>query len=158
MTTCTCGKKLAGNARVCPVCGERFTHPAVTVIAWMFGIVLVFGVVMTTSHPQPPSAAPKENEDPSLSRAATGAITLRKAVRNPDSFVLEEVLGMRDGSFCYSYRAQNEFFGGINPEHAVLPKKASNPDQSDAAWRRYCANKRGADLTDNIKTMVRLVQ
>ena len=131
-------------------------------MAWVFGIVLVFGVVMTGSHPQPSTLAPtgqqKENEDPSLSRVATGAISLRKAALNPNSFVLEEVLGMPDGAFCYSYRAQNEFFGGINREHAVLPRRASKLDQSDAAWRHYCANKTGADLTDNVKAMMRFVQ
>ena len=34
--------------------------------------------------------------------------------------------------------------------HAVLPNKASTLDQSEAAWQRYCANKTGADLTDNV--------
>jgi hypothetical protein len=162
MKTCQCGRQLAGSARVCPGCGKRFAHPFVTVIAWMFGVVLVFGFVMTASHPQPTSHTPtvqqKENEEPSFSRAASGAISLRKATRNPDSFILEEVVGMPNGTFCYTYRAQNRLFGGINREHAVLPKKASNLDQSDAAWQRYCANKTGADLTDDIKTTMRLVQ
>ena len=162
MKTCKCGKLPAGDVCVCPGCGKRLTHPFATVIAWVFGIVLVFGFVMAASHPQPTSPAskgqPKENEDLSLSRAATGAISLRKAVRNPDSFVLEEVVGMPDGALCYSYRAQKEFFGGINREHAVLPRKVSNLDQSDAAWRRYCANKTGADLTDNVKMMMHSVR
>jgi hypothetical protein len=136
----------------------RFRNLLLNAIAWLFGVLLIFGLVKTGSHPQPPNLAAKEHDDLSLSRATAATIALRKAVLNPDSFALEEVLGMRDGSFCYSYRAQKELFGGINREHAVLPKKASNPDQSDAAWRHYCANKTGADLTDNIKTMVRLVQ
>ena len=133
----------------------RFRNLLLTAIAWLFGLLLIFGLVKTGSHPQL-NLAPKERDDPSLSRATAATIALRKAVLNPDSFVLEEVLGMRDGSFRYLYRAQNELFGGINREHAVLPKKASTVDHSDAAWQHYCANKTGADLTDNIK--LRLVE
>ena len=133
-----------------------FRNLFVTAIAWLFGVLLIFGLVKTSSHPQATDPTSKEQEDPSLSRAATAAITLRKAVLNSDSFVLEEVLGMRDGSFCYQYRAQKELFGGINREHAVLAKKARTVDHSDAAWEHYCANKTGADLTDIVK--IRLVQ
>lgn len=130
-------------------------HPIVTVIAWIFAIVLVFGLVIAATHPQPPSFSLRANQDPSLSRAAMGAIRLQKTAGNPESFVLEEVLGMRDGAFCYSYRAQWKLFGNINREQAVLRRKAQNPDQSDAAWRRYCVNRTGADLTDDVNAMMR---
>jgi hypothetical protein len=161
LTTWKWRKQLAGKCWRLPWLWQEIPYPFRTVSAWIFAIVLLFGVVMTARHPQPSLSAPtgqqKKNEDPSLFRVANGAISLRNAALNPNSFVLDEVVGMADGAFCYSYRGQNEFFGGINRGHAVLPRKASKLDQSDAAWRHYCANKIGADLTDSVKAMLQLV-
>ena len=75
----------------CTGCGKRFRHPFVTVIAWMFGIVLVFGVVMVASRPQPLNPAPKENEDPSLSRAVTGAISYLRGYKMNFDMDREEI-------------------------------------------------------------------
>jgi hypothetical protein len=162
MKTCKCGKQVAPNDRLCPGGSKRFPHPVVQVSVWMFAVLLVLGLVMAVSHPKPmapvTTVPQKRNVDAGLDRVVTGAMSLRKATWTPDSFVLEEVLGMPNGAYCYWYRAQNGFFGRINREHAVLPLKASNPDRSDTAWRRYCANKTGADLTENVTAMMRLLQ
>ena len=162
MKTSESGRQLGRNARLCPGCGKRFPHPFVQAIAWMLAILVVFGFVMALIHPRPTASVvtvpQKQNVDAGLDRAVTGAMSLRKAAWNPDSFVLEEVLGMRNGAYCYSYRAQSGFFGGINRGHAALPPKARDPDRTDTAWRRYCAKKVGADLTENVAAMMRQVQ
>jgi hypothetical protein len=42
---CVCGKELASNARTCPNCGKRFTHPFVMVLAVLFGLMVVGGLI-----------------------------------------------------------------------------------------------------------------
>lgn len=89
--------------------------------------------------------------------ATITAKELRSAMRNPDSFVLEEVL-MIDGThnLCFSYRAQNGF-GGMNRERAVVDMKSGKTKlQSEGGfehlWNTHCAGKRGTIITDNVKT------
>lgn len=50
--------------------------------------------------------------------AIRGAIALRETMKNPDSFKLEQVMELPDGSLCYTYRAANSF-------NAIIPGQAS---------------------------------
>ena len=124
-----------------------------TLVALFIGTGLALYLLATAGPPHAPSHPPEEHEDPSLSRAATGARTLRNAAAY-DGFSLQQLLGMPDGSFCYSYRVQNRPFRGMVVQHAVLPKRASELDRSDAAWHHYCAKKTGADLTENVQRLL----
>jgi hypothetical protein len=45
MKTCKCGKQIASNARTCPFCGHRFTHPFTMLIAVMFVGVIVLAFI-----------------------------------------------------------------------------------------------------------------
>jgi hypothetical protein len=44
MKKCECGQSVASNARVCPRCGNRFTHPLVRASAWL--ILLSLGLLI----------------------------------------------------------------------------------------------------------------
>lgn len=93
-----------------------------------------------------------------MQRAAAGAVLLKKAMRNPDSFQLESAVVV-DGTnaVCYEYRAQNGF-GGMNVGRAFISSDGqqflmSEPrtDGFDAIWNRECANKSGT----NAATLIR---
>jgi hypothetical protein len=61
MKTCKCGRMVASNARVCPQCGNRFTHPFVMVLAWAIGGVIGLSLmiaVISSSENQPVKPTP----------------------------------------------------------------------------------------------------
>ncbi len=91
-------------------------------------------------------AAEKKAKDAHWQAAELGAMTLRKAMRNPDSFQLSQVLLMPDGAVCYDYRAQNGF-GGMNREYAVLTASGRLTANENGPWNRECANKTGEEGT-----------
>jgi len=168
---CVCGNPVANNARVCPNCGHRFTHPFVKFLAWFFGISFAIGIISSGSSNsksfetgfQDNSAKMNVASNASTTQegvqdqaqlvfATLGAISLRKAMRNPDSFVLEEAHVMHDNSVCFVYRAQNGF-GGMDREYAVLSAKGTM-STSDSAWNHLCAHKKGYDKTTEINRLI----
>lgn len=110
--------------------------------------------------PPPPQKSPAEIiADNQLKEATAGVIALRNAMRNPDSFRLEEVLAMSGPAECITYRAQNGF-GGLNVEEAVIRSGTLIPHSSsqfDSQWNRYCAEKTGHVITDNVKRLVEII-
>jgi hypothetical protein len=159
MHKCKCGNAVANNARFCPKCGHRFTSGCTMALAWFFGIVIgtsilaaIIGSNQTTPKPEatPEQKAADATKEESFQRAVVGAKQLQKAMRNPDSFKLTQVLIMDDGSVCYDYRSQNGF-GGINLGHAVLSKKGQFKSNEDAGftslWNKLCAKKTGREQT-----------
>ena len=55
-----------------------------------------------------------------LGVAVEGADAIRRAMRNPASFVAAGIVhNPQSGMICYEYRAQNGF-GGMNTEYAIL--------------------------------------
>jgi len=68
--------------------------------------------------------------------AALAVASLRKALRDPDSFKLERAFTTMDAKYaCVLYRARNGF-GGMNRERVVFTTKGG--DQSASAWNRRC--------------------
>ena len=101
---------------------------------------------------------PQAKADDGMGRAIVGAAALRSAMRNPSSFVLEEVLIMGNGAACYTYRAQNGF-GGTNEELAVLPAKAKHITTAAAAWNKDCAGTTDYhDVTRSVNAMLGAVR
>ena len=71
-------------------------------LAFLFGVVVLLVIVGNCSERQQPKtqAQIKENED--FQWAKAGALTLRDAMRNPDSFKLESVNIMpKEKVVCY---------------------------------------------------------
>jgi hypothetical protein len=86
--------------------------------------------------------------------AAIGVAELHTAMRNPESFKLEQILEMPKGAICYEYRAQNGF-GGMNVEHAVMVDGMLKGGQESAAsWHKNCAGKTGRDITDKVQELI----
>ena len=164
MKTCrACGKELARNARFCPECGYRFTHPFVKFVAWCFGIVLAAGMLGSIldkgakpSNEKPPTPAEeraKSEADARVQAGYLGAVTLKGAMRNPESFKLYSALLMTNGAVCYDYRAQNGF-GGMNRERAVLTTAGALKLNDSGLWNKQCAHKEGKDLAPLINVQL----
>lgn len=82
------------------------------------------------------------------------ARALKKAMKNPDSFKLEQALRMADGTFCFQYRATNSF-NAIVPGQAFVGSKGKSGVSDGSGrfasqWNRYCGGKSG----DNFSTIV----
>jgi hypothetical protein len=128
-----------------------------------FVVIGIIGVIndppdLSSPPPAPAVQAMPSKDEVLLARAAQGASSLKKAMRNPASFDLSQVLAMKDGAVCYEYRAQNGF-GGFNVERAVLsPKgkfKGSDDEGFAGLWNRECAGKTGDDQTANVKLLLK---
>jgi hypothetical protein len=180
-----CGTNVERDSRFCRGCGcamtvvavpSKKTSPFVKTVAVVLGlVVLLFIVIGTTSQSPPMTAEDIAANAASATAAATktkrvnaqieiatrGLVTLKKAARNPDSFVLVSALVIdATGATCYDYRAQNGF-GGMNPGHAVLTSKGkfktNEMDGFSTLWNRECANKSSTEEADAVKLMLRLV-
>ena len=96
--------------------------------------------------------AEEEKKDSELRIMVAGARSLKKNMRDPDSFVLETALQMSSGAVCYAYRAKNGF-GGYNravayydPETQFLVDGERDPD----GYNAKCGGKMGADHTKSV--------
>lgn len=96
--------------------------------------------------PTPPTAeekAKKEEEEKRFQTVVLGAKSLKAAMRDPDSFVLESAFVKQDGTVCYEYRSKNGF-GGYSRESAIYTPGISGLLPSSAAnfakqWNKRCA-------------------
>jgi hypothetical protein len=116
----------------------------------------LLSVVFSAKYPSDPTKAAadralnvaqeaaKKQENDRFQEAIYVARMLRKNMKNPDSFKLEEVLRMPDGSLCFSYRAANSF-NAVTPGNAVYA--AGKLTANDAAWNKYCGGKTGTVVT-----------
>jgi hypothetical protein len=69
------------------------------------------------------------------------ARVLKKNMKNPDSFKLEQVIRTSEGIYCYEYRATNSF-NAIVPGHAFVGNGKSGSSDGGpgftALWNKYC--------------------
>lgn len=169
-----CGNEISTKAEACPKCGVRITPEKMgcgkTVVVAFLGIVIIAAMSSIFSpssdssaakqEPQTPEqVAAKKKEDEAVQRAMIGAMTLKKTMRDPDSFKLESALVI-DGSgvVCYDYRARNGF-GGMNAGHAVFTTKTFKTNDMDGftrLWNRECADKRGFEVGAAASRMLNL--
>lgn len=154
-----CGREVSTKAKNCPGCGAtmpRRTSRFTWIMAALFGFALVaFRSGVSESHKTESAKSPEQRAHDQLmaqlySRGQQGANTLRKSMRNPDSFSLEETFASTGpGAICYTYRAQNGF-GGMNREQAVLRKSGKFVSSKDSgftnAWNADCAGQDGYTL------------
>ncbi|MGQ0503469.1 MAG: hypothetical protein ACT4P0_12825 [Panacagrimonas sp.] len=131
-------------------------------VAIFIGGPILIGIFVGASHepPAPKSVTPEaaaaqKKQDAAVQRAVAGAVMLKKAMRDPESFKLESALVIDgSGAVCYGYRAKNGF-GGVNAGHAVLSSdgKKFKTDEMDgfiALWNKVCADKRGTETATAI--------
>jgi hypothetical protein len=165
-----CGKAVSSSAKVCPNCGapkpvRRIGFFAVlgALIVGLFAYTAakIHTADSTNSSTEPASAAgaaaaparPQQEDSPELKNmkllAMAGAISLRSAMRNPDSFRLANALGVSQHTVCVTYRSQNGY-GGLNVGHAVVRQEGVSADDG-ARWNRYCGHQVGVNLTDLVQ-------
>lgn len=94
--------------------------------------------------------------------AVTGAQSLKRSMKDPDSFELKEVLLMSDGTACYTYRARNSFnamlqssavlFATSNQVEILLEGQHENRFVS--VWNKRCAGQAGTDVTTLVKRLM----
>jgi hypothetical protein len=105
-----------------------------------------------TVRPEPSAEekAKKAAEDAQWQREVIAVSQLRKGMKNPTSFNLEQALRMADGTLCLSYRATNSF-NAIVPGRAVVSKTAittsDNESRFTPLWNKLCGGKSGTDIT-----------
>ena len=104
----------------------------------------------TPAEMSPEEKAKKAADDARWVREVVTMSQLRKSMKNPASFNLEQALRMKDGTLCLSYRATNSF-NAIVPGQAVISKTtiATSDDKSRLVplWNKLCANKSGEDIS-----------
>lgn len=159
-----CGKDKSQKAEVCPHCGfkQRKTSFFTWLVAIFIGLPMLISIFIGASHESaapkpmtPEELAVKKKEDAAVQRAAAGAVLLKKAMRDPDTFKLESALIIDGrGAVCYDYRAKNGF-GGVTPGHAVLSSdgKKFKTDEMDGfamLWNKECADKSGTETATAI--------
>lgn len=91
----------------------------------------------------------KAKEDAEWRMMVLKARLLKQSMKNPESFKLESLLKMADGSLCFSYRATNSF-NAIVPGYAVAAGEKLLADGNagfDQLWAKRCAGKHGDDFT-----------
>lgn len=156
-----CGKQVSSAAAACPNCGAK-PKKRTSLFTWIVTAFIGFAALSAlfsepseksaASRPAPKVKSPEElRYEKNLNRAAVAAQALRKSMRNPDSFVLEQALAMESNTICIEYRAQNGF-GGMNRGRALLSAddKKLLSDESDgfnSSWNKSCAGQTGDDLT-----------
>lgn len=125
-------------------------------------VIMLLGAVIhsITDHSDGPSTiAAKAADEAKWEVVFGGAVTLRNAMRNPDSFKVSQALQMSDGSVCYAYRAQNGF-GGMNVGHAVVFQERlvdeSAADFSET-WSRECTGKTGTERASQINLGLKMM-
>jgi hypothetical protein len=98
----------------------------------------------------PEAKAKKASEDAQWAREVTAVSRLRKGIKNPASFNLEQALRMEDGTLCLSYRATNSF-NAVVPARAVITDKAITTSDNEARlvplWNKLCGGRKGTDIS-----------
>lgn len=94
--------------------------------------------------------------------AVAGAKSLMAAMKNPDSFQINDVSYAEGGGICYTYRARNSF-NAVIQANAVIDSQAKDPKilTSDrdgnrfvSVWNKKCASKSGKDWTDLVQLSI----
>jgi hypothetical protein len=172
-----CGREVSDSAASCPGCGSPIKRADATgrgasgnstsagCLAGCATLIVIIAILVSLSQcsqfggsseaPNPAaSSTPSKAEAADTFRTKMGAIavaSLKNALRDPDSLVVESVLVSDDGKYsCLTYRAKNGF-GGMNRDTVVFT--VAGGDESSRGWNRHCAGKQLNDVT-RIATML----
>jgi len=83
MHKCKCGNQVASNARFCPHCGKRFTHPFVRALAGL-SVLFIGGAFFYALSGPGPVPAPKPAAPAASSPAAGKAVQKKPAVADQE--------------------------------------------------------------------------
>jgi hypothetical protein len=148
----TCGQEITPAASFCPNCGtkQRKEWDIARVVAVVVVVVAVMVLIIIVGNS--PSTQPEDQHE---SEAKSRAFTLGEAMvdnaRNPTSVRFDFASEMVDGSYCFSFRAQNGFGGMALAKIVVITAGNKVYQQNDTmtspgfvrAWNAHCAGKTG---------------
>jgi pyruvate/2-oxoglutarate dehydrogenase complex dihydrolipoamide acyltransferase (E2) component len=104
------------------------------------------------------AAAENKTRDTRLKMAGMGALTLKRAMRDPQSFDLTSLVAKPNGTACYEYRAVNGF-GANLPSEAVLTSggqlltKDRDGNAFVSAWNKNCTVAGGDEIAALVKRL-----
>jgi hypothetical protein len=93
-----------------------------------------------------------------LQMAGAGAMTLKRASKDPDTFEFKSVIVHPSGAACYEYRAKNSF-GAMLAGSAVLSPKGKllveeqNGNSFVKVWNAECTKADGEDIAATLKRL-----
>lgn len=91
-------------------------------------------------------------------REGAGALTLKRAAKDPEAFDLQSLVVMPNGTACYEYRAKNSF-GAILPSSAVLTPsgrmllREHDGNAFVSAWNKNCTPSGGDEIAPLVKRL-----
>jgi hypothetical protein len=146
MKNCPCGKTVASNARVCPNCGNRFTHPFVKALAWFIGVTIGVSIITaivsdSESHSVKTSSTPASAVKPIQDEAALVIQNCGK----PDREFLEKASGATIRHLVYRrFKTELFFFSdAAMPQwrlgNAFVPNRDEDITMEEANRRMPCA-------------------
>jgi hypothetical protein len=99
---CKCGNPVASNARFCPNCGHRFTHPFVKAFAWFLGISFSLGIIASVaSNPSVSTMAPGRGGAGSNSETVGDRQTQESSLTEADQLIKNCGKPLMDDSTAY---------------------------------------------------------
>lgn len=142
-----CAKDFSTEAKACPNCGARPPRSKFSIFL-LLAFLASLGIMPLLNSMDDGSLGPSawQIQDQERLRilgvAVEGADGIRRAMRNPDSFVAAGIVhNPQSGMICYEYRAQNGF-GGMNTEYAILKSDREFIYQASSGfskvWNKEC--------------------
>ena len=136
-------------------------HPLWIIGFSFFAFILLINIPINlgTSPFQKPAADVKTTQNTErLTMAASGAASIKRAMRDPNSFKLNSALiNDKTGAVCYEFRSANGL-NGMNVGRAVLsPKgvlKTSEMSGFPSLWNRECAHKEGTENVTGVEKLM----
>ena len=177
-----CKREVSTEAKTCPHCGAKVRLPKkpmstkTKVVLGIFGALFIASatienlkkdeakkeevqrVAALTPEQLAKEKAAKAKRDTQLQMAGAGALTIKKAMKDPEAFELKSLVVKPNGSACYEYRAKNSF-GATLPSSAVLsPKGKLFTHERDGnsfvtVWNKECTPAGGDEIADLVKRL-----
>lgn len=160
-----CGTEISPRAKQCPSCGapvkKRTSRIGLLLLAVVsVGVVGAFAGKSSTptvaASPEQVKANAEQNQRQTAVIAATAA--LRRAMKDPESFDLKEVVVKADGSGCLTYRARNSFNAMLQQSAVFVPGKKAQllVEGQDGngfvrEWNKRCTPAGGEEITSLAK-------
>jgi hypothetical protein len=167
-----CSTINAFGAKTCEKCAKSLPQPSKGAQAAGCLVIVAFLALISSILPKSailPSSSPSEtpSADASVAPKATDEVlgmalltggSLKKAMRDPDSLVIERAFGRTEKHgvtyVCVVYRGSNGF-GGKTREHAVF--SLAGGDQSAHAWNKFCVGDHGfREVTSEVQSGVQI--
>lgn len=143
-----CGNDVSTEAKACPKCGAKVKKPASRLsklVVVLIGVAIIGSIVTAEPEAPPPPATPEQTAEKAAEKAAADkrfhlaagmVTTLKDAVADRDSLVVDSLWVNDDASvLCAEYRARNGF-GGMVREHLVVTGQGARQDAG--AWNKHC--------------------